>query len=492
MKISGAASLTAPPERVWEAFHDPESLARCLPGCETLTEVGPHQYAMTITAGVAAIKGTYDGQVHLTEQQHPEAFTLKAKGAGAPGTVDADVKVRLSPNGSGGTNLTYDADAAVGGVIGGVGQRMLAGVSKKMAGQFFTAVDQDIAGVRKPPGPRGARRCRGRARRSCGCPGVCRCAGSRRRCARAGQELRRRGRPRCGHRAHRRGGRRGPGEASLMRAFTAAAVQIAPSPEALAGGRAQEPRQVRRLHAPLRGRHGRRARRAARDGDDRVHPRLLHRELWDLVSELPGPVIEPIQDVARELGVYLCVGTYERGPERGVVYNSSVLIDRAGEVLGIYRKTHPFFSEHVQHGGWVTPGDTVAVCDTDLGRLGMIICFDGDYPELSRIQAVQGAEVILRPSALLRSADVWELTSRARAYDNHVFVVGANATGIDAAGCCTSATPTSSRRSATSSPRPPATRLGLRSARPRGGAESLTPARTSSRASTTCATATST
>ena len=59
----------------------------------------------------------------------------------------------------------------------------------------------------------------------------------------------------------------------------------------------------------------------------------------------------------------------------------------------------------------------------------MIICFDGDYPELSRIQAVQGAEIICRPSALLRSADIWELTSRARAYDNHVYVVGANATG---------------------------------------------------------------
>jgi carbon monoxide dehydrogenase subunit G len=149
MKIAGNATLAAPPERVWDAFHDPESLARCLPGCNTLTEIGPHQYAMSITAGVAAIKGTYDGQVHLTEQEHPQAFTLKAKGSGAPGTVDADVKVRLSPDGNGGTSLTYEAEAAVGGAIGGVGQRMLAGVSKKMAGQFFTAVDQDIAGVRK-------------------------------------------------------------------------------------------------------------------------------------------------------------------------------------------------------------------------------------------------------------------------------------------------------------------------------------------------------
>ena len=103
-------------------------------------------------------------------------------------------------------------------------------------------------------------------------------------------------------------------------------------------------------------------------------------------------------------------------------------------MLGVYRKTHPFCSELVAGGGWVTPGDTVTVCDTELGRIGMIICFDGDYPELSRIQAVQGAEVICRPSALLRSADIWELTSRARAYDNHVFVIGANAVGIDPAG----------------------------------------------------------
>jgi len=148
MKITGSATLAAEPQQIWDAFHDPAVLARCLPGCERLTELGPDHYAMTVTAGVAAIRGTYDGEVSLRNPHHPDSFTMKASGAGAPGTVDADVVVRLAPSSTGGTDLTYDADAAVGGVIGGVGQRMLAGVTKKMAGQFFSAVDADIAGAR--------------------------------------------------------------------------------------------------------------------------------------------------------------------------------------------------------------------------------------------------------------------------------------------------------------------------------------------------------
>ena len=72
-------------------------------------------------------------------------------------------------------------------------------------------------------------------------------------------------------------------------------------------------------------------------------------------------------------------------PERGVVYNTAVLLGPDGAVLGVYRKTHPFCTEMRSRGGWVTPGDEVSVVETDLGRIGLIICFDGDYPELSRI-----------------------------------------------------------------------------------------------------------
>ncbi len=153
MKISGSNTLSAPVEKVWEAMLDPAVLARCIPGCESLTTTGPDQYAMRVTAGVAAIKGTYDGEVALADKQEPSSLTMKAKGAGAPGTIDATVAVRLTPSATGGTELTYDADAAVGGAVGGVGQRMLAGVTKKMAGQFFTALDRDIAGERPAAAP---------------------------------------------------------------------------------------------------------------------------------------------------------------------------------------------------------------------------------------------------------------------------------------------------------------------------------------------------
>ncbi|MBD3782900.1 MAG: carbon monoxide dehydrogenase subunit G, partial [Micrococcales bacterium] len=146
MKISGTSTLEAPVDRVWAAILDPAVLARCIPGCEALRTVGEDRYAMTVTAGVAAIKGTYTGEVALTDMAEPSALTLRANGSGAPGTIDADVRVTLAPSAGGGTDLAYDADATVGGTIGGVGQRMLAGVTKKMAGQFFSALDADIAG----------------------------------------------------------------------------------------------------------------------------------------------------------------------------------------------------------------------------------------------------------------------------------------------------------------------------------------------------------
>lgn len=157
-------------------------------------------------------------------------------------------------------------------------------------------------------------------------------------------------------------------------------------------------------------------------------------ELWELVDEVPGCITADIQAAARTLGVYVVWPSYRRGPARGVVYNSAILIGPDGEIVGIYDKTHPFPLERSDCGGWVTPGDRADVFETDLGSIGMIICYDGDFPELSRLLAVKGAEIIVRPSALLRSFDIWYITNCARAYDNHVYVVATNAVGPDAGG----------------------------------------------------------
>jgi uncharacterized protein len=157
MKLSGDAVLTAPVADVYAALNDPAVLVRTIPGCQRLEMVGADSYRASVLAGVASIKGTFDGEVRLSDQSPPNSFTLHASGAGAPGTVTAVARVSLAPHDAGGTLLRYDADATIGGVIGGVGQRMLAGVARKTAEEFFAAVDRTLAAgpaaLAAPPPP---------------------------------------------------------------------------------------------------------------------------------------------------------------------------------------------------------------------------------------------------------------------------------------------------------------------------------------------------
>jgi predicted amidohydrolase len=163
-------------------------------------------------------------------------------------------------------------------------------------------------------------------------------------------------------------------------------------------------------------------------------PNCPAEELWEHVDTLPGQMTEPVAEAARGLGVYIVFPTYERGPERGVVYNSAALFGPDGELLDVYHKTHLFPTERLSGGGWSTPGHEPVVVETPLANIGLTICYDGDFPELYRCEAIRGAEVIVRPAALLRSFEIWETTNRARAYDNHVYIAACNAIGPDAGG----------------------------------------------------------
>lgn len=146
MKVAGTATLNAPVDKVWQGILDPKVLVRTIPGCESLSETGEHQYAMTVTVGVASIKGTYQGKVKLSDLVEHESLLMHAEGASAAGTISVDVRVSFTDGGDGTTRIDYDADAVVGGMIGGVGQRMLTSVSKRMAAEFFGSVDAVLTG----------------------------------------------------------------------------------------------------------------------------------------------------------------------------------------------------------------------------------------------------------------------------------------------------------------------------------------------------------
>ena len=150
MKIIGNSQFAAAPDEVYRALNDPAVLVRSIPGCHRLEALGDDAYTMTVAAGVGSIKGVYDGEVRLTDHDEPASFRLHAQGAGAAGTITAVVSVTLEQVAAGGTSVTYDADATVGGMIGGVGQRMLVGVSKRMAAEFFDNVDAVLAGDSLP------------------------------------------------------------------------------------------------------------------------------------------------------------------------------------------------------------------------------------------------------------------------------------------------------------------------------------------------------
>ena len=151
MKIAGTNTIQFPIEQVWDALLDPAVLVRTIPGCERLEAKGDHAYDMTVTAGVAAIRGTYSGSCVMSDLEPHSSLVMRVQGAGAPGTVDATVKVSFDEVGDG-TEVAWDADAIVGGMVGGVGQRMLSSVARRMAGEMFDSVGRALAGGPVAPG----------------------------------------------------------------------------------------------------------------------------------------------------------------------------------------------------------------------------------------------------------------------------------------------------------------------------------------------------
>ena len=145
MEVTGEHKFDAPREAVWKALLDPKALQASMPGCEKFEEVGPSSYDLTIKVGIAAIKGTYSGNVRVADPVENQSYRLVVQGSGKPGTVQGDATLSLSDV-AGGTLVEYVGDVKAQGAIARLGSRLLGGAAKLMIGQFMKAMEKQVEG----------------------------------------------------------------------------------------------------------------------------------------------------------------------------------------------------------------------------------------------------------------------------------------------------------------------------------------------------------
>ena len=158
----------------------------------------------------------------------------------------------------------------------------------------------------------------------------------------------------------------------------------------------------------------------------------LNMRYFDTAEPIPGPITEAMQKLARELGVVIVAPIYEC-VDRSVYYNSAAIIDADGALLGVYRKNHIPLNTIFYEKLYFKPGNLgYPVFNSRYGKVGILICHDRHYPEGARALALNGAEIVLIPSATpdkSLSRKVWEKELCAHAIFNEYFVAGLNRTG---------------------------------------------------------------
>ena len=136
MKLDGNYVIAAPRERVYEKLRDPVYLKECIPNCESLELQLDGRYLAKIKAGVGAVRGTFTGHVEISNEVPPSTYRLVIDGSGGPGFIKGEAVVTLTEVPEG-TNVAVAGDGQVGGMIAGVGQRVLLPAGRMMMNQFF-------------------------------------------------------------------------------------------------------------------------------------------------------------------------------------------------------------------------------------------------------------------------------------------------------------------------------------------------------------------
>ena len=137
MEMTGEFRIPAPRQRVWEGLNDPGVLKQCIPGCQALEKVSDTEFNGRVIASVGPVRATFGGKVTLSDLDPPQSYTISGEGSGGvAGFAKGGAKVNLAEDGAA-TVLTYAVQAQVGGKLAQVGSRLIDGVARKKANDFF-------------------------------------------------------------------------------------------------------------------------------------------------------------------------------------------------------------------------------------------------------------------------------------------------------------------------------------------------------------------
>lgn len=143
MDISGSYTFNAPPDRVWALLMDPAVISSCIPGCDRFEPDGDDRYRARLTVALAAITGTYEGTVAISDKVDRSSYRLVAEGQGRPGFVKGSSAIALRAEGEG-TVVDVTGTVQTGGPIARLGQRLVGSVSKMMLDRFFACLQSRV------------------------------------------------------------------------------------------------------------------------------------------------------------------------------------------------------------------------------------------------------------------------------------------------------------------------------------------------------------
>ncbi|MPZ55445.1 MAG: carbon monoxide dehydrogenase [Rhizobiales bacterium] len=147
LDIGGEETFPMAAEPLWTALNDPAVLKKCIPGCQDMIAVGDDRYKLILALRVASVGGTFEGEIVLSDKIAPARCRVSVTGSGTLGHGEGSATFSLASDANGAAIMRYAGEGEIGGLVAGVGQRVLKGVAKHLVGQFFKAFRREVTGV---------------------------------------------------------------------------------------------------------------------------------------------------------------------------------------------------------------------------------------------------------------------------------------------------------------------------------------------------------